>query len=101
MTQSRKARRSLPSATAAACSSAATVPCSCSASSRIFVAFREAHHIGLKEAKDVVEQYMDANPQVKQRMAAANAESARGFLGWVVLVAALALAAYYFYAGSR
>jgi ribosomal protein L7/L12 len=62
---------------------------------------REAHHIGLKEAKDVVEQYMDANPQVKQRMAAANAESARGFLGWLVLAAALALAAYYFYAGSR
>ncbi len=62
---------------------------------------REARGIGLKEAKDVVEQYMDANPQVKQRMAAANAESARGFLGWVVLVAALALAAYYFYTGSR
>lgn len=62
---------------------------------------REAHGIGLKEAKDVVEAYIDANPGVQQHMSAANAESARGCLGWVALIGLAAIAAWYWYSGGR
>lgn len=58
---------------------------------------REAHRIGLKEAKELVEHYLDANPDAKRRMSAANEESAKSFMGWVVLIMLAALAVYYFH----
>ncbi|MGA0024222.1 MAG: ribosomal protein L7/L12 [Burkholderiales bacterium] len=56
--------------------------------------------IGLKEAKDVVEQYLDAKPDLQSRMNAASIEAAKGGLGWIFLVAVVALAVFYFYTGS-
>lgn len=56
---------------------------------------RETHHVGLKEAKEIVERYIDANADVRQHMSAANAESAKGCMGWVALLLAAALAVYY------
>lgn len=57
--------------------------------------------IGLKEAKDVVEQYLDARPDLQSRMNAASLEAAKGALGWIFLVAVAALVAYYFHTGGR
>lgn len=57
--------------------------------------------IGLKEAKDVVEQYLDTKPDLQKRMNAASMEAAKGGLGWMFLVAVVALVAYYFYSGNR
>ncbi|MGE4111529.1 MAG: ribosomal protein L7/L12 [Burkholderiales bacterium] len=57
--------------------------------------------IGLKEAKDVVEQYLDARPDLQSRMNTASLEAAKGSLGWIFLVAVVALVAYYFYTGNR
>lgn len=57
--------------------------------------------IGLKEAKDVVEQYLDTRPNLQNRMNAASLEAAKGGLGWIFLVAVVALVAYYFYTGNR
>ena len=62
---------------------------------------RIAHGVGLKEAKDIVEQFLDGSPDVKRRMASANAESAKGGLRWLFLIGAIALAAYYFFAGHH
>jgi ribosomal protein L7/L12 len=57
---------------------------------------REARKIGLKEAKDAVDQYLSARPELKRKLAAAQAEARRGFLRWAVLLALAIGAAYYF-----
>ncbi len=57
---------------------------------------RATFGVGLKEAKEIVEAYIDENPSTKTRMAAANADSARSALGWVFAVIAFAMVAYYF-----
>jgi ribosomal protein L7/L12 len=62
---------------------------------------RESRAIGLKEAKEVVEGYVDRHPAVKSRMAQADAENARGALRWLVLVAVAGLLAWYFLGGPR
>lgn len=46
--------------------------------------------VGLKEAKEIVELYIDQNPLIKEQMALANKSSAKGCLSWVLLLAALA-----------
>lgn len=61
---------------------------------------RVARGVGLKDAKEVVEDYLDRSPRVKGRMAAANAERARGSFRWLVLAAVLAALAYYFLSGQ-
>ncbi|WP_291994971.1 ribosomal protein L7/L12 [Candidatus Accumulibacter sp. ACC003] len=61
---------------------------------------RVARGVGLKDAKEVIEDYLDRSPRVSGRMAAANAERARSSLGWFALVAALAALAYYFLGGQ-
>lgn len=61
---------------------------------------RLAHHVGLKEAKEIVERYIARSPAIKRRMDAANAEAARGALRWLLIMAALGAVAYYFYAGK-
>lgn len=50
-------------------------------------AVREASHVGLKEAKQIVEDYVDRHPAMKSRMAAANAQSAQGVLKWLAVIA--------------
>ena len=62
---------------------------------------RESRAIGLKEAKEVVEDYVERHPAVKSRMAQANAQSAKGALRWIVLVAVASVLAWYFLAGPR
>ncbi|MBK6981572.1 MAG: ribosomal protein L7/L12 [Betaproteobacteria bacterium] len=62
---------------------------------------RESRAIGLKEAKEVVEDYIERHPAVKSRMAQANAQSAKGALRWIVLVAVASVLAWYFLAGPR
>jgi len=61
---------------------------------------RIAHGVGLKEAKEIVERYIDRTPRVKTSMAAANAETAKGALRWIAITGVLALLAYYFYRGN-
>jgi|GEM_PF-2542605 len=56
--------------------------------------------VGLKEAKEIVEQYIEQQPDVKNRMSAANAESARDALQWLVIIGALGALAYYLFAGK-
>ena len=62
---------------------------------------RIAHRVGLKEAKETVERYIDRTPSVKSRMAAANSENAKDALRWVAIIGALGVMVYYFYAGSK
>ena len=59
---------------------------------------RIARGVGLKEAKDIVEEFIERSPDIKHRMASANAESARNVLGWIILIAAIGAVAYYFLA---
>lgn len=62
---------------------------------------RIAYGVGLKEAKDIVEQYIEKSPTVKNRMVSANLESAKGGLRWLLLIAAIGVVAYYFFAGNH
>lgn len=64
-------------------------------------AVREAGSVGLAEAKEIVEDYIDRHPAVKNRMTAANAQSAQGVLRWLALVAVAGVVLYYFLAGPR
>lgn len=60
---------------------------------------REAQDIGLKEAGDAIEDYLQDMPNLRVRMTAASRESAGRGLGWVALGAVAALAAYYVHTG--
>lgn len=62
---------------------------------------RIAYGVGLKEAKDIVEQFIDKSPNLKNRMVSANVESAKGGLRWLFLIAAIGVLAYYFFAGNH
>lgn len=61
---------------------------------------RLAHHVGLKEAKEIVERYIARSPAIKMRMDAANAEIAGGALRWLLVIVALGILGYYFYGGK-
>ena len=62
---------------------------------------RQERGIGLKEAKDAVEQYVKADPVLQSRMAAAQADAMRVFLRWIVLLLiALTVISYYLF-GTR
>ena len=59
---------------------------------------RQEQNLGLKEAKDAVEAYLKTQPDLKKRMAMAQAEQKQGCVRWlVVVVILLALAAYWFW----
>ena len=59
---------------------------------------RQEQNLGLKEAKDAVEAYLTTQPDLKKRMAMAQAEQKQGCVRWlVVVVILLALAAYWFW----
>ena len=57
---------------------------------------REERHIELKEAKDAVEEHMRSQPSLESSFAAAQTETKRSVLLWLVALIALALVAYYF-----
>lgn len=54
---------------------------------------RLAHNVGLKEAKDIVEQYVETSPDMKLRMASTNSKNGIGIFLLIVLIG---LAAYHF-----
>ncbi|MCX7141012.1 MAG: ribosomal protein L7/L12 [Proteobacteria bacterium] len=56
---------------------------------------REERNIGLKEAKDAVEDYVRSQPALQASFAAAQAQSKRSALQWLALIG-LAILAYYF-----
>jgi hypothetical protein len=56
---------------------------------------RQERGIGLKEAKDAVEQYVQSDPLLQSRFAAARAGNKRSCLLWLAILVALALIAYY------
>jgi ribosomal protein L7/L12 len=56
---------------------------------------RTARHLGLKEAKDLVERYVDAHPGLREQMASAAASQGRGLLFAVVVAAAIGAAIYF------
>ena len=60
---------------------------------------RSAQGVGLKEAKEIVEQFLEKSPRVKSRMLSANTEDARGRLGWLSLAAVIAVVVYYLLGG--
>ena len=58
---------------------------------------REELNIGLKEAKDAVDDYVRSQPALQSSFAAAQSEAKRSALRWLALIV-LALLAYYFLA---
>jgi len=62
---------------------------------------RMSSGVGLKEAKEMVEEFIERSPDVKMRMDAVNAESAAGVLRWLIPIAAMAVAVYFYLAGNH
>jgi ribosomal protein L7/L12 len=58
---------------------------------------REQRNMGLKEAKDAVEDYVRSQPSLQATLAAAQSETNRSVLMWLAGIAAVALLAFYFY----
>jgi ribosomal protein L7/L12 len=59
------------------------------------VALRRETGVGLKDAKESVERYIEAHPSLRATMAAANAEKGKRFVAWFALLAALAAVVYF------
>jgi ribosomal protein L7/L12 len=57
---------------------------------------REERNIGLKEAKDVVEDYVRSHPGLQSSLAVAHTEAKRSALLWLAGLIVLAILAYYF-----
>jgi hypothetical protein len=58
---------------------------------------RTAENTDLKDAKDKVEGYLRNNPVLQQQLASAQAESRGALLRWLVILAVLVSAGYYFF----
>lgn len=56
---------------------------------------REERKVGLKEAKDAVEEYLASQPSLRSTVAAAQSRSQRTFLFWLVIFIALAALGYH------
>lgn len=59
---------------------------------------RDERRIGLKEAKESVEQYLDSESALQKKISAAQGEAARGFFVWLLVILALLFDGYYFLA---
>jgi ribosomal protein L7/L12 len=57
---------------------------------------RETRGIGLKDAKQEVERYLESEPLIRSRFRAAHSESRRGLLLWVIALVLLAVLVAYF-----
>jgi ribosomal protein L7/L12 len=55
---------------------------------------RQAQGLGLKEAKDVVEAYIQSQPALKVAIEAKNKEAKQTLIRWLLVVAAIIAAAY-------
>jgi ribosomal protein L7/L12 len=60
---------------------------------------REDRQIGLKEAKEEVERYLQGNPALFQQMQAKQAAAARTLQLWVLALLGIAILAYFAFAG--
>ena len=58
---------------------------------------RQERGIGLKEAKDTVELYVQGDPLLQNKFAAAQAGNKRSCLLWLTILIALALIGYYLF----
>lgn len=58
---------------------------------------REATGIGLKEAKDAVEDYIKSQPELSIKLTAMQQETKKTLLRWVIILGALLLAIYWFF----
>lgn len=61
---------------------------------------RVERNLGLKEAKDCVEDHVRRDPLLKRKLEEAQAEAKKGFMFWLVVLLALGAAVYYFLAGK-
>lgn len=61
---------------------------------------RMERNIGLKEAKDAVEDWVRNTPSLQASLAAAQAETTRTALRWLALLTGVAMIAYYLLARS-
>lgn len=59
---------------------------------------REERNIGLKQAKDAVEDYVRSKPDLQSAFAAAQAGTQRSALRWLAMLIVPAILAYYFLA---
>jgi ribosomal protein L7/L12 len=58
---------------------------------------REERNIGLKEAKDAVEEYLRSQPSLQASLAASQNEARRSTLLWLAIIVALAFFAYSYF----
>ena len=56
---------------------------------------RETKGIGLKDAKEIVEQYLSDQPAVRNRLQSIQAEAGRRLLIWLIVIAMLVIGGYY------
>jgi ribosomal protein L7/L12 len=61
---------------------------------------RKEHNLGLKEAKDAVDLYVQGQPALQASFAAAQGESKRNALLWLAVIVGLAFLAYKFLIGK-
>jgi len=59
---------------------------------------RVERNIGLKEAKDAVEDYVRGQPELQSALADAQGEAKRSAVVWIAVLIGLAIVAYYFLA---
>ena len=57
---------------------------------------RKASNLGLKDAKDRVDDYVQNDPVLQQKFASAQAETTGSLVRWLILIA-LAIAGYYLF----
>jgi len=58
---------------------------------------REAHGIGLKEAKDAVEDYIKSRPELSLKLTGMQEVAEKSLLRWVIILGVLLLAIYWFF----
>lgn len=54
---------------------------------------RMERNVGLKDAKDIVEEFLRSHPEIEGRMNAANRQGAKGLVPWLFLAGAIGAAA--------
>lgn len=57
---------------------------------------RMTYGIGLKEAKETVEQFLEDRPDVRNRISSSNSAAAKNTIGWGLIIMLVGFAAYYF-----
>ena len=61
---------------------------------------RQAQKLDLKDAKDKVDAYVQSDPVLQQKFAAAQAETTRSLVRWIIIIIGLALLGYFFFVAA-